>query len=213
MGKIAVALLGGPWLEALAELWKLARKVWRGLAEEGMYEVLEHEAILELVDAKGKRAIVHKRQKVRYLQNNIIAYQDQAWGDGEILVDYQCSPGKEADRYRVGHKTNVLISLREVKERGEEDEFNIQWEFRNSFTQSVEEWGTEISHRTKKLKIQVVFPQERRPHQVSLVEHLRQRTRLIARDAIKRLPNGRYAATWEIDKPRLHEQYSFKWEW
>jgi hypothetical protein len=77
----------------------------------------------------------------------------------------------------------------------------------------VEEWGTEISHHTKKLKIQVVFPPERLPHQVSLVEHLRQRTKPIEQDAIKRLPNGRYAATWEIDKPRLHEQYSFKWAW
>jgi len=30
---------------------------------------------------------------VRYLQDNVIAYRDQAWGDGEILVDYRCTPG------------------------------------------------------------------------------------------------------------------------
>jgi hypothetical protein len=213
IGKVFAALLGSPWLEVLAEGWKLGRKLWRGLADEGMYKVLEHEATLELLDTKGKRALVHKRQKVQYLHNNIIAYQDQAWGDGEFLVNYQCSPGVEADRYRVGHKTYVLISLREVKEKGEKDEFNILWEFRGSFMRDVEVWGTEVSHRTKQLKLQVIFPKQRFPYQVSLVEQLRQRTNRLEQEAIRQLPDGRYSTTWEIDKPRLHEQYIFKWKW
>jgi len=54
-----------------------------------MYEVLEYESTLELKDRGGKRATFKKREKVRYLQDNVIAYQDQAWGDGEILVNYR----------------------------------------------------------------------------------------------------------------------------
>ena len=81
------------WLETLIDLWKLVRKVLRGLIEEGMYEVLEYESTLELQDKRSEHAIFHKREKVRYLQNNIIAYQDQAWEDGEILIDYRCAPG------------------------------------------------------------------------------------------------------------------------
>ncbi len=69
----------------LAEGWKLFRHLWQGLADEGMYEVLEYESVLELKDKRGKRARFQKREKVRYRQNNIIAYQDHAWGDGEIL--------------------------------------------------------------------------------------------------------------------------------
>ncbi len=42
--------------------------------------MLEYESTLELLDRKGEKAIFKKRQKVRYLQDNIIAYQDQAWG-------------------------------------------------------------------------------------------------------------------------------------
>jgi hypothetical protein len=64
-----------------------------------MYEVVEYESTLELQDRGGQRATFRKREKVRYLQNHIIAYQDQAWGDGEILLDYRCSPGKPVDRY------------------------------------------------------------------------------------------------------------------
>jgi hypothetical protein len=178
-----------------------------------MYEVLEHEVTLELMDAKGKRALVRKRQKVRYLQNNIIAYQDQAWGDGQILVNYRCSPGIEADRYESGRKTNILISLREVKERGEVDEFNIQWEQQNGYLRSVEEWGSEISHRTKWLKLQVIFPKMRPPQKVSLSEYLTRRTQPLPSEQIRKLPNGRWVVIWETDRPRLHEQYGFKWEW
>lgn len=75
VGAIIAALLGEPWLGIAADLWKPAKKLWRGLADEGMYEVLEHDVVLELKDTKGKRALVRKRQKVRYLQNNIIAYR------------------------------------------------------------------------------------------------------------------------------------------
>ena len=123
--KLTAVALRWPWLEILAEAWNLGWKIWRGLTDEGIYEVLEHDVTLELLDAKGKRALIRKRQKVHYLQNNIMAYQDQAWGDGQILAKYQCSPGVEVDRYESGRETQILISLREMKERGDVDVFNI----------------------------------------------------------------------------------------
>jgi hypothetical protein len=43
-----------------------------------MYEVLEYESTPEPKDRGGKRASFKKREKVRYRQNSIIAYQDQA---------------------------------------------------------------------------------------------------------------------------------------
>lgn len=213
LNRLAPVLLSLPWLEILAELWKLGRKLWRGLADEGMYEVLEHSVTLELLDKKGKKARVHKQQEVRYMQNNILAYQDQAWGDGEILLDYKCTPGVEVDRYRLDYKTYVLISLREVKKRGDTDEFNIKWRFRNGFLRQSEQWGSEVSHRTKRLKIQVVFPSERPPLRFWLVEYLRRQTRLLPQEAMRQLPDGRWSIRWETDHPRLHERYILKWEW
>ena len=126
LDRLVTILWGLPWLEILAEAWKVGLKLWNGMAHEGMYEVLEHVATLELQDKDGKRAQVRKRQKVRYLQNNIIAFQDQAWGDGEILINYRCTPGTVVDRYRPGMKTFLLISLRETKHRGNVDNFKIK---------------------------------------------------------------------------------------
>ncbi len=106
-------VLGLPWPEILGELWKFGRKVMRGLANEGIYEVLDYESTLELHDRKGKKATFKKRKKVKYLQDNIIAYQDYGWGDGEILLNYCTSRGKAVDRYRSGYKTYIFLSLRE----------------------------------------------------------------------------------------------------
>ena len=69
---------------------------------KGLYKVLNYEATLDLKDKRGKNAVVNKYEMVRYLQNNIIAFQDQAWGDGKILLYYRCSPGIPVDKYRSG---------------------------------------------------------------------------------------------------------------
>jgi hypothetical protein len=107
-----IALLSGlPWLDVLREAWKILRKFVQARSYRGMYEVLEYESTLELKDRGGKRATFKKREKVRYLQDNVIAYQDQAWGNGEILLNYRCTPGAPVDRHRSGHKTYILVSF------------------------------------------------------------------------------------------------------
>lgn len=147
IAKVIALLFSLPWLEIVAEVWKITQKLWRGLANEGIYEVLEHEATLELLGRSGKKARVYKKQRVRYVQDNVLAFQDQAWGDGEILLNYQCTPGVEVDRYQLDHKTIVLISLRERKQRDDTDEFNIQWDIQDGFLKKEEQWTTEVSHR------------------------------------------------------------------
>ena len=91
----------------LLEAWQLLRKVSAERAT-GLYEVLDFEHTLELCDAKGKKAIYHKRQKVRLLQDYVAAYVDQAWGRGEIFADYRCSPGMPVDRGMISFSLNKL---------------------------------------------------------------------------------------------------------
>ncbi len=202
-----------PWLEIAAETWKLAKKLWRGLADEGIYEVLEYESRLELKDRNGRIAQFSKREKVRYLQNNILAYQDHAWGDGEILQDYKCTPGKVVDQYRPGQKTFLLISLRSVKKRGDVDEFRMAWGIREGFARKHELWETEVRHRTQKMQVTVVFPKSRLPKRVWVEEVLHRRQHRLGEDARVMLPDERLQVTWQLDKPQLNERYQIHWEW
>jgi len=211
--KIASFLLGLPWVEILAETWKLSRKLLNGLTSEGIYEVLNYEMFLEMHDTKGKNATYRKQQEVKYLQNNVIAYHDQAWGDGKILQGFRCSPGKDVDRYRWGHKTLILISLRRIRNRGDEDHLHIKWNMKNTFTRKTEEWTTSVSHRTRKININVIFPKKRPPLRMTMIEVNRQKDTDLGKDHLKHLPDGRWQVTWEKEKPHLYEDYTFRWEW
>jgi len=209
----AIKLLDLPWVEILGGLMKYGRKVIRGMANEGVYEVLDYESTLEIHNSKGARATFRKLKKVRYLQDNIIAYQDYGWGDGEILLNYRTSRGKAVDRYRSGYKTYVLLSLRDVKNRGDIDEFNIQWNIRNGFLTEDGYWATDISNRTKQINVNVIFPKSRPPQRLSIEESNRKRTRDLELDARKQLPNGRWRVTWEKKNPKLYEIYILRWIW
>jgi hypothetical protein len=207
------AILSGlPWMEIFAKAWQFVRQIILP-SRQGLYEVLEYESTLELLDRKGEKATFKKRQKVRYLQDNIIAYMDQAWGDGKYLLDYRCSPGIAVDQYRFGHKTYILISLREVKQRGDTDEFLIERKIKNGFLRQQEQWETDISHTTRQVAVRVIFPKERPPLRVALVENIRQKTILVSDQHQRQLPDGRWQVAWEAGNPRLNERYVLKWEW
>jgi hypothetical protein len=202
-----------PWVQIVGELIKLSRKLFRGSRAEGMYTVLDYRSTLELKDKQGKRAVFWKREKVRYLQNNIIAHQDQAWGDGKILVNYHCSPGVAVDKYRIGYKTHVLISLHEVKNKGDELDFTAEWGIQNGFLRPDGFWATEISHLTRHVRVEVIFPRLRPPHRAVIFEKNRQKTHLVMGSAIDKLPDGRFRIMWEKNRPRLYEQYILRWDW
>ncbi len=160
-----------PWGDLASSGWQFVRDLWPKQPSAGLYEVLSYESTLELLDTKGKRARFNKQERVRYLQHSIIAYQDQAWGDGEILLDYRCTPGNLVDRYRPGQKTLLLISLREIKNRGDEDVLHITWRIRGGFLRRREQWETEVNHQTSEMELKIIFPEKRPPQEVWLVEY------------------------------------------
>ena len=191
IGRLIAALLRLPWTDVLRHALKAPRETLQGCSYQGLYEVLEYESTLELGDCEGKTATFTKRQKVRYLQDNVIAYQDQAWGDGEILLNDRCTSGTPVDRYRSGYNTYILISRREARDKGAVDELNIKWGIRQGFFRQAEQWETHVTHRTKHLKISIVFPRTRPPRHTVLIEGNRQRSHDLAK-RVQVLPDGRW---------------------
>jgi len=180
---------------------------------EGIYEILDYESTLELVDPKGKAARLKKRQRVKFNQDYIIAFQDYAWGDGECLADYQCSPGVVVDRYQEGDRWNILISLRETKSRGEIEEFYIERTARDGFTKPEEWWQVEIRHPTKRLKMAAIFPKNRRCRRAVLLQRSRHQTTVLGPDHFTDLPDGRQLLSWETGKINYFEIFTIKWRW
>lgn len=202
-----------PYAQILLALWEIMMSIRTKLRNEAVYEVLDYESTLELPDRSGKKAVFKKQKKVRYLHDDIIAFQDYAWGDGEILCNYRSNRGVPVDRYRSGYKMYVLLSLREVKNRGDIDLYRIQWNIRRGFLKKDGYWSTDVSQPTHHIKVNVIFPKARPPLRLSVEETNRRQTHLLERDAQQQLPDGRWLVSWETSKPRLYEVYVLRWIW
>jgi hypothetical protein len=207
------ALLSSDFVALLPTLWQLGRRILTFKAHEGMYEVIELDARLELRDAGGRHTVLHKHEKVRFLQDNIIAYQDKAWGDGDIFADYKCSPGVAVDRYQDGHRYRILISLRETKNRGDIQVFHTERTIRNGFTGQHENFQMDIDHTTRKLSMSVVFPANRLPSEVALLQQNTTRSVPLGPEYRHILPDGRQQVSWSTDKPKIFEAYILSWKW
>src|SRR3990172_225425 len=201
------------FFELGGRLWALGSKVLRGLSSEGMYEVLEYESDLEILDVRGKNAIFRKRMVVRYLQDNIIAFPDFGWADGKGPLEYKVTPGIPVDRYKSGHRTHVVISLRENKYKGDVDEFNVEWKIKDGFLRKDAFWQTDISHKFGQIAVNLILPKERRPYHVFVEEANRKGKYTVSKENIKKMPDGKWHISWSLASPHLYEQYILRWVW
>lgn len=200
------------WLSLLLDVYRYVQQV-SSRQQAGMYEILDYDATLELLDAQGATAVFRKRQKVKFRQDNIIAFEDFAWGDGQTMAAYRCSPGVVVDRYREGDRWNVLISLRETRNRGDVVEFQIERKVKNGFTKAEEWQQAEIRHRTHRLQMAVIFPISRPCQRATVSQRSRHHVLVLGPEHFRRLPDGRQKVTWETDRVHAYDVYTLKWVW
>lgn len=193
------------------DLWALCRSYL--LPPTSLYQVNSLDIGLEIRAADGSKAIYTKRSRIKFLQDNIIAYQDQAFGDGDQFADYEVSPGKAVDRYRDGAIWRVLISLRETKSRGQVEEINIKRTIKNAYYEDTCYLQTNIDHPTQSMTMSVIFPPDRLPRRVLCVQKNAKRTKELAPEHIVDLADKRQKVTWQVERPRLFERYLLQWEW
>ncbi len=197
-------------LKLVLDIYHALRQWLQRRGNEGMYEILVFETILELKDTEAR---ISKHQQVKFLQENIIAFQDYVWGDGEVFEAYRCTPGIVVDRYQDGDRWNVLISLRETKNAGDITDFRIERTVRNGFTQNKEWFQMEIRHQTRQLKMSIIFPKQRPCKRAVLQERSRHHPTPLGQEHFVTLPDGRQLLTWETEKIQQFEIYTIKWTW
>ena len=208
-----LSCLSQDWITLVFDLYRTLRRYVQQHSHEGMYQILNYDTTLELVDTKGKTAIFKKRQRIKFLQDYISTFQDYAWGDGKIFANYNCSPGTVVDRYQEGDRWNILISLRETKNNGDIEEFYIKRTALNGFTQPAESLQTEIRHQTKHLKVTIIFPKSRRCQRAILLQRSRHQSLVLGPEHFTTLPDGRQRLSWETTKIKRFEIYTTKWHW
>ena len=195
---------------------KLIDKIWNMIntlrEPPGPYKVLDSTTSLEICDPNGQICIHRKYKKVRFLQNHVFAYLDQTYGEGELFADFQCSPGVVADRWRDGNRWWTLISLREIKNRDQTEEFQINRVIQDGFSEDDVHFHTNIEQVTQHLTIEVLFPKERLPRRILLIQQNKKHS-TEAKSQLQDLPDKRQKLVWEIAKPQRFETYSIQWAW
>lgn len=213
LARTLLTCLSQDWFTLFFDVYRTLRRLVQRYSREGMYEILDYETTLELLDSKGKKAIFKKRQRVKFLQDYINTFQDYAWGDGNIFADYQCAPGTVVDRYQEGDRWNILISLRETKNSGDIEEFYIERTVKNGFTKKEEARQVEVRHQTRRLRLSIIFPKQRRCQRAVLLQRSRHQTTVLGPEHFTTLTDGRQILTWETRKIRRFEIYTLKWRW
>jgi hypothetical protein len=208
------------WLAPLLQEWRLllslARQLYAWLAQwrnMGMYRILDYDTTLKLLDARGHSAVVYKRQRVRFLQDHILVFQDYAWGEGELFANYKCAPGVVVDRYQAGDRWHILISLRQSKRKGDVEEFYSERTVKGGFTHAEEWFQVEIRHRTDRLRLAVVFPKKRAGRRAVLWQRSSHGTLELGREAFVDLPDGRQLVSWETVKVTPLDVFTLRWQW
>ena len=199
-----------PILTDLYSWGKTRVQRWR---KPGMYEVLDFESTLEILDPRGMVASFQKSERVRFLQDNVIAIQDQLWGFKKNIYDYKCSPGIPVDFYESGHKTLVVISLREIRSKNDEIDLSMQWYLKGDPIGKTGVWETYINQFTHKINLSIIFPAGRPPIRAWINEGNKKRSINIDKKSLIRLPNSEWKISWEKKNPQLYETYSMNWEW
>lgn len=205
--------LSQDWIELLFDLYRILHRWVAKHRHEGMYEILDYDSTLDLIDPRGETAIFKRRQRVKFLQDYIIAFQDYAWGEGVIFANYKCSPGVEVDRYQEGDQWNILISLRETRSAGDVMDFYTERTIKHGFTKVEEWWQVEIRHRTRQFRLAIIFPKERHCRRAVLIQRNHHRTSALGPEHFTNRPDGRQVLAWEPEKLKRFETYTLKWLW
>jgi hypothetical protein len=89
----------------IPEAWDALSRLHDKLRYHGMYEILDYDATLEILDPRGETAVLTHREVIHFLQDNVVAIHDHAWGDGDLFARYHCQPGVPVDFYEDGRST------------------------------------------------------------------------------------------------------------
>lgn len=209
-------LLSSSVWSSLASLVDFLKRVFTMVEDrrlQGIYEVLDQQRTVTILDTSGKSATVDTVQQVRFRQNHVTALTEYAWGEGELFKAYRCSPGVPVDCYGEGSRQVMLISLREHKNAGDELVLRSQRRILNGFTKEEEYWESDVYHRTKHMELRIIFPKQRRCQRATVTVRSTYKTVALGPECFQTLTDGRQVLHWVQQKPKLNERYLIRWVW
>lgn len=202
-------------LELDARAWKaIANTVLRlfGRGEpESSYENVSLSIELELCDPKGKRAVLRRRQRVRFLSEEAGVVRDVIWGEGTTLAGYSVEGAEVLSVRHEGSKKVVLLGLPTRPGKGEGTTLKMERTIANGFAPDEGYLETVVERPTTRLRLRVLFPPNRFPKRVRVESSP---PSIASHSLAVRLTNsGKSYATWAMEDPKRLVTYRIRWNW
>ncbi|GEM_PF-1110961 len=174
------------------------------------YEVLNYEASIEVKDSRGFRAIYSKRQKVRFLRDNVTTIYDYGWGTGNAFASHRIQPGRVVERKKVGLRYRTLVMLPEPQNKGDELTMSVQRMVKSKFTGKDNWLEAEVYCRIRRMRLSVILPATRPVGRAWMGQRLEAKQVPIS---VKPMSQNRQRLEANISKPRIGDMYTLFWHW
>jgi hypothetical protein len=174
------------------------------------YENLLLDLTLDIGDESGRRAIVRRKQQVRFLANEAGVLRSSFWGDGDQVLRHRSSGATRLGSRTEGSQKVLLLGLERPARKGSVVEVQTTETVSDALLGQHEYFEAAVERPTRRLRMRVVFPAGRSPQNIYLnagsgVNQLKL--------PMHRNANGRPTVGWSLSHARIDTLYSLRWTW
>jgi hypothetical protein len=175
------------------------------------YETVSLALVLELHDTRGERAVLRRRQRVRFLGDGAAVVRELLWGEGDQLVRYQAHGARRLGVRVEGSKRAVLLDPHTRPSPGDRLTIESRRSIRGGFTRRQEYCEAVLERPTGRLELTVLFPPHRPPTTAQLVQAPSER--VLRRLHVRFRADGRAVVRCRLQQPVVGTTFSLRWTW
>ena len=170
-----------------------------------LYETITFDSRLEIGE-EGRIAHFLRRQRVRFLEDDVTIFLDRVWGDGVLFASYDTGSTRIIDAFptRRGELV-VLLGLPRPFRKGETFEVVTERKIFGAFTDQNAYWELTMSAPTQTLSLDVSDRGSRGTNAVYVAA-----PRLRGLDVVR---HGKHSLRLKVDSPSLYVPYRLEWRW
>lgn len=175
------------------------------------YENLRLDIRLTILDTQGRKAILERRQRVRFQVPDSGIVRDLLWGEGNQLARYASRGATRLGLRREGSRQALMLSLPHRPAQDERATIRSRRVITDGLLQRSEYCEAAIERQTQDISVTVLFPRGRAPHDAQLVASggaTFSKSVPVHHDA-----RGRASLKWQRRTPQLDTIYSLRWSW
>lgn len=211
--RTATAVVGGVAFLAVLQVLLYRTSVLAKLGRN--YETLVYDWEWDIDASDGSHAVCNRTLGVRYLSDTRAIAEMVASNATDPFAGFQCSPGTLVHQYEDTGQKWGLISLGDVRKRGQTETFNIRRELTDVFTDPTVEWVfVEWQSLTHNVNIKVVLPPGRAVKRAWLEQASSgKRTELTDARGIEEAAGRKHLVYRGKPNLRRPDRLTIRWEW